>query len=110
MQTFCYLDGFLSQNACIDDEITSRISKASASFRQLHHRLCSDHIIHLSTKIGVYRTVVLTMVICTGVNLGPGTAAMRKNLTSSILDASEKSVVSLGRTEYQTLLYLNVAR
>ena len=30
-----------------------------------------------------------------------------KNLTSSILNASERSVVSLGRTEYQTLLYLN---
>ena len=32
-----------------------------------------------------------------------------KNLTSSISDASEKIVASLGRTEYQTLLYLNVA-
>ena len=31
-------------------------------------------------------------------------------MTSSILDASEKSVASLGRTEYQTLLYLKVAR
>lgn len=57
---FCYLGGFLSQNACIDDEITSRISKASASFGRLHHRLWSDHGIRLSTKIGVFRTVVLT--------------------------------------------------
>lgn len=63
MQKFCYLDGFLSQNACVDDEITSRISKASASFGRLHHRLWSDHGIRLSTKIGVYRTVVLTTLL-----------------------------------------------
>ena len=60
---FCYLGGFLSQNACIDDEITSRISKASASFGRLHHRLWSDRGIRLSTKIGVYRTVVLTTLL-----------------------------------------------
>ena len=63
VQTFCYLGGFLSQNACIDDEITSRICKASASFGQLHHRLWSDHGIHFSTKTGVYITVVLTMLL-----------------------------------------------
>ncbi|PFX14737.1 hypothetical protein AWC38_SpisGene21085 [Stylophora pistillata] len=62
VQKFCYLGSFLS-NACIDDDITSRISKASASFRRLHHRLWSDHGIHLSTKIGVYRTVVLTTLL-----------------------------------------------
>lgn len=60
---FCYLGSFLSQNACIDDEIASRISKASASFGRLHHRLWSDHGIRLSTKIGVYRTVVLTTLL-----------------------------------------------
>ena len=45
---FFYLDGFLSQNACIDDGITSRISKESARFGLLHHRLLSDHGISLS--------------------------------------------------------------
>ena len=39
VQKFCYLHGFLSQNACIDDEITSRISKGSASFGWLHQGL-----------------------------------------------------------------------
>ena len=60
---FCYLGGFLSQNALIDDEITSRIGKASAAFGRLHHRLWSDHGIRLNTKIGVYRTVVLTSLL-----------------------------------------------
>ena len=36
LQKFCYLDGFLSLNACIDDEITPRISKGSTSFGRLH--------------------------------------------------------------------------
>ena len=63
MQKFCYLGSFLSQNACIDGDITSRISKASAIFGRLPHRLWSDHGIPLSTKIGVYRTVVLTTLL-----------------------------------------------
>ena len=64
MQTFCYLGGFLSQNACIDDEISSRISKASASFGRLHQGLWSDPGIPLSKTIGVYRNVVLTILLC----------------------------------------------
>ena len=79
MKKFCYLDAFLSQNACIDDEITSWISKGSASFGQLHHRLLSDHGISLSKKIGVYKTAVLTMLF---LDLVP--PSCEKNLTSSI--------------------------
>ena len=105
VKKFCHLDGFLSQNACTDDEITSRISKGSASFGRLQHRLWSDHGISLSTKIGVYKTAVLTMLF---LDLVPPSCA--KNLTSSILNASETSVASLGKTEYQTLLYFNFAR
>lgn len=110
VQKFCYLGGFLSQNTCIDDEITSRIGKASASFGRLHHRLWSDHGIRLSTKCGVYRTVVLTTLLYGSESWTWYCCHVKKILTSSILDASEKSVASLGRTEYQTLLYLNVAR
>ena len=38
VQKFCYLGGFLSENACIDDEITSRISKASRELKQTRRR------------------------------------------------------------------------
>ena len=62
MKTFFYLDGFLSKNACIDDDITSRIIQGRASFGRLHHRLLSDHAISLSRKIGVYKTAVPTML------------------------------------------------
>ena len=60
---FCYLGGVLSQNARIDDEITARIGKASAAFGRLRHRLWSDHGIRLSTKIAVYRAVVLSTLL-----------------------------------------------
>ena len=61
--TFCHLGGFLAQNACIDDEITSRISKAIATFGRLQQRLWSDHGISLSTRIDVYRRAVLTILL-----------------------------------------------
>ena len=47
MKTFFYVDAFLSKNDCIDDDITSRISKGSASFGRLHHRLLSDQVLSL---------------------------------------------------------------
>ena len=43
VQKFCYLGGFLSQNAHIDDEITAHIGKAGAAFGRLHQRVWSDH-------------------------------------------------------------------
>ena len=52
VQKLLYFGGFLLRNACINDEITSRISKASASFGRLHHRLWWAHGICLSKKIG----------------------------------------------------------
>ena len=60
---FCYLGGFISQNARVDDEVTARIGKASAAFGRLQHKLWADHGIRLSTKIAVYRTVVLTALL-----------------------------------------------
>lgn len=60
---FCYLGGILSQNAKIDDEITSRISKASSSYGRLQQRLWSERGIKLSTKIQVYQAVVLSTLL-----------------------------------------------
>jgi len=60
---FCYLGGTISQNARIDDEVVARISKASSAFGRLQHRVWSDHGIRLSTKIQVYRAVVLSTLL-----------------------------------------------
>jgi hypothetical protein len=47
----------------IDDEITSRIGKASVAFGKLQRRLWNSHAIKLSTKIAVYRAVVITTLL-----------------------------------------------
>ena len=60
VEKFCYLEGILAQNARIDDEITARISKTGSAYGRLQHRLWSDHGIQLSTKVQLYKTVVLS--------------------------------------------------
>ena len=60
---FCYLGGILAQNAKIDDEITARISKASASYGRLQQRLWSERGIKLTTKIQVYQAVVISTLL-----------------------------------------------
>ena len=61
---FCYLGGLLSQNVRIDDEVTACIAKASAALGRLQKRVWSDHGIRLTTKVIVYRTVVLSTLLC----------------------------------------------
>lgn len=63
---FCYLGGMIAQNARIDDEITSRIAKASASFGRLQHRLWKERGVRLSTKIAVYKAAVLSTLLYGG--------------------------------------------
>ena len=55
---FCYLRGVLSQNVMIDDEGTSRLTKACVPFGRLTHHLCHEHDVHLDTNISVSRAVV----------------------------------------------------
>ena len=63
VQKFCYLGGTISQNSKFYDELMARISKASASFRLLQHRLWSKRGMRLNTKIQVYRTVVVSTLL-----------------------------------------------
>ena len=60
---FCYLGSVLSSDAGIDDDIGNRLGKAGAAFGRLTKRLWEDHGIRLSTKIAVYRAVVLTVLL-----------------------------------------------
>ena len=60
---FCYLGNVLSSDAGIDDDIGNRLGKAGAAFGRLTKRLWDDHGIRLSTKIAVYRAVVLTTLL-----------------------------------------------
>ena len=51
VQRFCYLGSVLSTTVNIDDDVNSRLAKASASFGMLTSRLWNDHGIRLSTKV-----------------------------------------------------------
>ena len=56
---FCYLGSTVTSSGSLDNEVMQRIGKASAAFGRLTKRLWQDHGIRLSTKIAVYRAVVL---------------------------------------------------
>ena len=56
---FCYLGSTISEKATLDDEINLRISKASQAFGKLENRLWKSQDITLSTKINVYRAVII---------------------------------------------------
>ena len=60
---FCYLGSTLTSSGSLDAEVMQRIGKASAAFGRLSKRLWHVHGIHLSTKIAVYRAVVLSALL-----------------------------------------------
>ena len=59
---FCYLGCILTSDAIADEDINSRIAKASAAFVRLRNRLWDEHS-RLDTKISVYVAVVLTILL-----------------------------------------------
>jgi len=63
VQRFCYLGSMLSSDANIDEDISSRIAKASYSFGRLARRLLDDHGIRLDKKVAVYKASILTSLL-----------------------------------------------
>ncbi|ROT82725.1 putative RNA-directed DNA polymerase from mobile element jockey-like [Penaeus vannamei] len=65
VDNFCYLGSTIMSSESLGSEVMLRIGKASAAFGQLTKRLWQDRGIRLSTKISVYRAVVLsTLLYC----------------------------------------------
>ena len=97
---FCYLGGVLSANAEISDNVTCRTAAASAAFGRLESRLWNKRGIRLSTKVAVYRAVVITTLLygCPGLPTG----AIHAVLTSSIFNARIGSPELTGRIESPT--------
>ncbi|XP_035658037.1 uncharacterized protein LOC118403431 [Branchiostoma floridae] len=60
---FTYLGSTLNQNANIDDEVDSRIAKASATFGRLHDNVWNRRGIRLETKLQVYKAIVLPILL-----------------------------------------------
>jgi hypothetical protein len=63
VDSFKYLGSVLSSDTSIDSEISSRISKASLAFGRLDQRLWKRHEISLTTKLSVYRAIVLSILL-----------------------------------------------
>ena len=57
---FTYLGSTISSNGCIDDEIHSRMAKASVSFGRLRQRLWKSHHVSRRVKGKIYRAIVLS--------------------------------------------------
>jgi len=60
---FCYLGSILSQNAEISDDISRHSSAASTAFGRLESRLWKERGVRLSTKVAVYKAVVVATLL-----------------------------------------------
>nr|VZI17034.1 unnamed protein product [Spirometra erinaceieuropaei] len=59
VENFAYLCSTLSRNTKIDDEVANRISKASQAFGRLQSTVWNRHGLQLSTKLKMYKSVIL---------------------------------------------------
>nr|VZI21262.1 unnamed protein product [Spirometra erinaceieuropaei] len=63
VENFPYLGSTLSRNTKIDDEVANRISKASQAFGRLQSTVWNRHGLHLSTKLKMYKAVILPTLL-----------------------------------------------
>nr|VZI32098.1 unnamed protein product [Spirometra erinaceieuropaei] len=63
VENFPYLGSTLSRNTKIDDEVANRISKASQAFGRLQSTVWNRHGLQLSTKLKMYKAVILPTVL-----------------------------------------------
>ena len=63
VQQFTYLGCTISSNARIDGEIDNRLAKANCAFGRLHKRVWKNKHLRSTTKVSVYKAVVLTTLL-----------------------------------------------
>ncbi|BHF76265.1 hypothetical protein SprV_0501936300 [Sparganum proliferum] len=63
VENFPYLGSTLSRNTLIDDEVANRISKASQAFGRLLCTVWNRHGLQLSTKLKMYKAVILPTLL-----------------------------------------------
>ncbi|BHF71311.1 hypothetical protein SprV_0401436700 [Sparganum proliferum] len=63
VENFPYLGNTLSRNTKIDDEVANRISKASQAFGRLQSTVWNRHGLQLSTKLKMYKAVILPTLL-----------------------------------------------
>nr|VZH93443.1 unnamed protein product [Spirometra erinaceieuropaei] len=63
VENFPYLGSTLSRNTKIDDEVANGISKASQAFGRLQSTVWNRHGLQLSTKLKMYKAVILPTLL-----------------------------------------------
>nr|VZI51087.1 unnamed protein product [Spirometra erinaceieuropaei] len=63
LENFPYLGSTLSRNTKIDDEVDNRILKASQAFGRLQSTVWNRHGFRLSTKLKMYKAVILPTLL-----------------------------------------------
>ena len=60
---FTYLGSVISNDATVSKDLDNRLSKASSSFGRLSKRVWQNHSLRLTTKVQVYRAVVVPTLL-----------------------------------------------
>ena len=63
MNTFTYLGATITSNLFLNDEITTRIAKASATMARLSKQVCENRKLTSATKICTYRACILSILL-----------------------------------------------
>lgn len=63
VEHFTYLGSIISDDATVSRDVDNRIAKASRSFGRLQKRVWKNHSLRMSTRILVYKAVVLTTLL-----------------------------------------------
>ena len=76
IQRFTYLGSAVNERANLDCEIGSRINAASRAFWKLRERVFDNHDLSLTTKLAVYRAIVIPTLLYGCERAGLGSAVM----------------------------------
>ena len=96
VEAFKYLGSVISSDGSLDKEISSRISKASQALGRLRTRVLNQHNIRLSTKLKVYRAVVLTSLL-----YGSETWTIYKRQLKKLEQFHQRSLRSILKIKWQ---------
>ena len=63
VEQFIYFGSVISNDATVAKDVDNRIAKASSSFGCLKERVRQNHSLRLSTKLHVYRAIIVTTLL-----------------------------------------------
>jgi len=63
VEHFTYLGSVISNDASVAKDLDSRLAKASSSFGRLSKKVWQNHALRLSTKVQVYRAIVVPALV-----------------------------------------------